>query len=110
MAKPSSIRTIVVRACTGLGTLWLAAGVLKLIFGVEVTLPIFPPIDLDRVATWPAVAVGLSLVFVGAWLQRISSASTEDVLRGFAEDDVPLLREGDVADQLRIIHPDVRSG
>jgi hypothetical protein len=78
MASSTRIRAILAGACTGLGTLWTAAGVLKLIFGIRVTFPIFPPIDLERVAAWPAVATGLLLVFLGAWLQRVSTASAND--------------------------------
>jgi hypothetical protein len=68
--KPSAIWGFVAKASSALGTIWTAAGVLKLVFGVRVTLPLFPPIDLERVAEWPSILVGLALVFVGAWLRR----------------------------------------
>jgi hypothetical protein len=91
METSSRIRAILARACTGLGTLWTAAGVLKLIFGIRVTFPVFPPIDLERVAAWPAVAIGLLLVFLGAWLQRVSTASANDAQILANASAVPLL-------------------
>jgi hypothetical protein len=86
MPKPSRTRAILAGTCTGLGTLWAAAGVLKLIFGTRITLILFPPLDLERVAAWPAVAIGLLLVFLGAWLQRSSAAAVPDNPRTFAND------------------------
>jgi hypothetical protein len=53
-----------------LGSVWGAAGALKLIFGVRITFPLFPPIDLERVSPWPAIAVALGLFALGAWLGR----------------------------------------
>jgi hypothetical protein len=78
MRKSSRIAGILASISTALGTLWVAAGVLKFIFGVRITLAIFPPIDLERVAVWPAVSVGLLLVFCGAWLRRISLDSASN--------------------------------
>lgn len=54
----------------GLGTIWTWAGVAKMIFGVRITLPIFPAVDLTRVDATPAVLIGLGLVVLGAWLKR----------------------------------------
>ena len=53
-----------------LGSVWGAAGALKLIFGVRIIFPLFPPIDLERVSPWPAIAVALGLFALGAWLGR----------------------------------------
>ncbi len=53
-----------------LGSVWGAAGALKLIFGVRITFPIFPPIDLERVSPGPAIAIALGLFALGAWLGR----------------------------------------
>ena len=53
-----------------LGSVWGAAGALKLIFGIRITFPLFPPIDLERVSPGPAIAVALGLFALGAWLGR----------------------------------------
>jgi hypothetical protein len=53
-----------------LGSVWGAAGALKLIFGIRITFPLFPPVDLERVSPWPAIAVALGLFALGAWLGR----------------------------------------
>ena len=46
-----------------------------MIFGVRITFPLFPPIDLERVAPAPALIVSLVLCFVGAWLERTARAT-----------------------------------
>lgn len=53
-----------------LGSVWGAAGALKLIFGIRITFPLFPPIDLERVSPGPAIAVALGLFALGSWLGR----------------------------------------
>src|SRR3982751_2349147 len=70
MPQFSTMRSALGKVCFGLGSVWTAAGVLKLIFGIRITFPLFPPLDLERVAPGPAITVGLLLVFVGAWLER----------------------------------------
>ena len=77
----NSVRTIVAKSSEVLGTIWAAAGALKLIFGVRITLPLFPPLDLQQVAVWPSLGIGLALVFLGAWLRRTSADNTtRDIL------------------------------
>ena len=66
--------------CFTLGTLWAAAGVLKLLFGVRMTLPILPPFGLERVAVVPSVLTGLVLFAIGAVLGREASATDERAL------------------------------
>jgi hypothetical protein len=53
-----------------LGSVWGAAGALKLIFGIRITFPLFPPVDLERVSPGPAIAIALGLFALGAWLGR----------------------------------------
>jgi hypothetical protein len=50
MRKFVRTRLALAKICFGLGSIWTAAGVLKLIFGVRVTLPLLPPLDLERVS------------------------------------------------------------
>ena len=57
-----------------LGSVWGAAGALKLIFGIRITFPLFPPIDLERVSPGPAIAVAVGLFALGAWLGRGTEA------------------------------------
>ena len=57
-----------------LGSVWGAAGALKLIFGIRITFPLFPPIDLERVSPGPAIAIALGLFALGAWLGRGTAA------------------------------------
>jgi hypothetical protein len=70
MPQFSVVRSALGKICFGLGSVWIAAGVLKLVFGIRIIFPLFPPLDLDRVAAGPSITVGLLLVFVGAWLER----------------------------------------
>lgn len=60
-------------ACFTLGTLWAAAGVLRFLFGVRMTLPILPPFGLERVVVVPSVVTGLVLFAIGAVLGRQAS-------------------------------------
>lgn len=65
-----STRKVLADCSYFLGSVWGAAGALKLIFGIRITFPLFPPIDLERVSPWPAIAVALGLFALGAWLGR----------------------------------------
>lgn len=40
------LRTIIAGICHGLGAVWAIAATLRLIFGVAVTFPLLPPLDL----------------------------------------------------------------
>jgi hypothetical protein len=60
-----------------LGSVWGAAGALKLIFGIRITFPLFPPIDLERVSPGPAIAIALGLFVLGAWLGRGTGATAD---------------------------------
>jgi hypothetical protein len=68
----SKARLALGKVSFGLGSIWTAAGVLKLVFGIRITFPLFPPLDLERVSPGPTIAIGLILVFIGAWLERMS--------------------------------------
>ena len=63
------IRTLSTTAFA-LGGMWAAAGVLHLVFGVAVTFPLLPPIDLGRVHDGTAFASALCYVGAGALLGR----------------------------------------
>jgi len=63
--------------CHFLGSLWGAAGALKLIFGVRITFPLFPPIDLERVSPAPAIAIAVGLFVLGGWLGRKGRPTAE---------------------------------
>jgi hypothetical protein len=70
-----STRKVIAACCFFLSSVWGAAGALKIIFGVRITFPLFPPIGLERVAPAPALIVSLALGFLGAWLERTSRAT-----------------------------------
>jgi hypothetical protein len=72
MLVSPSARKAVAGCCFFLSSVWGSAGALKLIFGVRITFPLFPPIDLERVAPAPALAVCLAFCILGAWLERTS--------------------------------------
>lgn len=102
MVMSSSVRAMVAKSCFALGSVWAAAGVLKLIFGVRITFLLFPPIDLERVATGPAITIGLVLVFSGAWLERRGASAGARERNSLAHHDAsPLLVEPLPEEQLR---------
>lgn len=75
MRRSPSTRASLGGACHALGGVWLVAGVLRLVFGVAVTFPLLPPVDLERVSAGLALAVGGALVAAGAWLGRAARRS-----------------------------------
>lgn len=100
MVKTSDLRGVLAKSCFALGSVWTVAGVLKLIFGVRITLLLFPPLDLDRVSPAPAIAIGLLLVFVGAWLERRAGSVAKQEAGGLpAEHRRPLLHTQRAAGQ-----------
>lgn len=85
-----SARQFAGKVCYVLGILWAASGALKALFGVMITLPGLPPLDLQRVHQGSAMVIGCCLYFAGAWLSRGSIAplnqpATDPVLRPEAE-------------------------
>lgn len=96
MLLTQSARRAVSGACFALGSLWAGAGVLKLLFGVRITLPIFPPLDLDRVLVVPAIGIGLGLAILGAWLGRTQPYNRSREAAGVGASDQPLFAPGSV--------------
>jgi hypothetical protein len=43
-----------------------------LAFGIRITFPLFPPLDLERVSPVSALATALGFIVLGAWLGRTS--------------------------------------
>jgi hypothetical protein len=83
-----NIRRAIASVCHTLGVVWAAAGALRLIFGVRITFPLFPPIDLARVAVAPSLAIALLFLAAGAWLRRSALArEAESPLSGTAAAD-----------------------
>lgn len=74
MRLSTSARAAFGGACHALGGIWTVAGVLRLIFGVRVTFPLLPPVDLEQVDPILALAVGAVLIAAGAWLGRSARA------------------------------------
>ena len=70
MRLPLSIIRTLSTTCFALGGMWAAAGVLHLVFGVAVTFPLLPPIDLGRVHVETAFATAFCFVVAGAVLGR----------------------------------------
>ena len=77
LGSTTSLRILLGKTAEVLGTIWTAAGALKLIFGVRITLPLFPPLDLQQVSVWPSLGIGLALVFLGAWLRRTGAEKAD---------------------------------
>jgi hypothetical protein len=70
------MRRFLSSACFTFGSIWAAAGILKAVFGVRLTLPLLPPLGLEQVAVIPSLVIGLVLFAAGAVLGR--AASTRD--------------------------------
>jgi hypothetical protein len=68
------MRRFLSSACFSLGTVWAAAGILKLLFGVRLTLPLLPPFGLEQIAIVPSLLTGLVLFAIGALLGRAVDA------------------------------------
>jgi hypothetical protein len=66
----SEIRAGLAHVCFALGNVWAVAGACRLIFGIKITLPILPPLGLEGVHGWWALAVSLGLFTAAAWLGR----------------------------------------
>jgi hypothetical protein len=64
------MRRFLSSACFALGVVWTTAGAFKFLFGVQLTLPLLPPLGLERVAVVPSIAIGLVLFAVGAVLAK----------------------------------------
>lgn len=78
MTLPHSTRKALAACCFFLGSVWGAAGAFKMIFGIRITFPLFPPIDLARVSAVPALAVAIGFAALGAWLGRTSRAPADE--------------------------------
>lgn len=70
MRISNRLRATIAGACHAVGAVWAVAAVLRLIFGVAVTFPLLPPLDLARVHVVPAFAVALGLFALGALVGR----------------------------------------
>jgi hypothetical protein len=75
MSVYHSARKTIAGACFFLGSIWSAAGVFKMIFGVRITYSLLPSIDLERVQPMPALIFALGFCVLGAWLERTSRES-----------------------------------
>lgn len=64
------IHSLLSNACFALGSVWGIAGACKLAFGIRITLPILPPLDLERVDGWWSLAVALVLFLAAGWFGR----------------------------------------
>jgi hypothetical protein len=81
-------------ACFTFGSVWAAAGILKLLFGVRLTLPLLPPLGLGQVAVIPSLITGLVLFSIGAVLGRGANASDGLTLNDVSLEPETLLGEG----------------
>jgi hypothetical protein len=71
-----SARKAIAGGCFFLGSIWAAAGVFKMIFGVRITFSLLPPFGLERVNPLPALVVAFGFCVLGAWLERTSRESS----------------------------------
>lgn len=71
----NSARKAIAGGCFFLGSIWAAAGVFKMIFGVRITFSLLPPFGLERVNPLPALVVAFGFCVLGAWLERTSRES-----------------------------------
>jgi hypothetical protein len=90
------MRRFLSSACFVLGTVWSAAGVLKLLFGTRLTLPLLPPLGLEQIAVARSITIGLALFAFGAVLARarrqLETADLADPTRGVDRLlDVPIM-------------------
>lgn len=90
------VRRVLGEVCNTLGVIWAAAGLLKLVFGVQITFPLFPPLDLTRVAPLDALGVAFVLVTCGAWLRRSARTveDADDIAARWADRVPPSVGEG----------------
>lgn len=86
-----SLRKVLAGVCFALSSVWAVAGSFKLIFGVRVTFPLLPPVDLQHVAPAPALTIALVLIFVGGWLGRtdLNSAAEGEELESMDQRTLP---------------------
>jgi ATP-dependent Clp protease ATP-binding subunit ClpC len=52
------------------GTVWAAAGAMKLIFGIAISFPLLPPFGLENINAARSLAIGVILFAIGAVLRR----------------------------------------
>jgi hypothetical protein len=91
-----STRKVLAGACFALSAVWAVAGAFKLIFGVRITFPLLPPLDLERVAPVPTLAVAVGLMIIGAWLGRTRGAVSRRGTRGLQMADQQLIADNEV--------------
>jgi len=95
MRLSNRLRSGISGFCHTLGAVWAVAALLRLVFGVAVTFPLLPPLDLVRVHVVPAFAASLALFLVGALIGRVRP---EELLQ-HESSHRPALREADPLDQ-----------
>lgn len=71
----NSARKAIAGGCFFLGSLWAAAGVFKMLFGVRITLSLLPPLGLERVDPLPSLVAAFGFCVLGAWLERSTGES-----------------------------------
>ncbi|MGH7714014.1 MAG: hypothetical protein ACREOG_22230 [Gemmatimonadaceae bacterium] len=76
MRLSATARASIAGACHALGGVWMIAGLLRAFFGVAVTVPFLPPVDLARVAVGPSLLIGGALILFGAWMGRGARRAT----------------------------------
>jgi hypothetical protein len=69
------VRSALSGAAFAVGSLWAVAGLLHAIFGVAITFPLLPPLDLERISEVSAVAHALAFFAAGAVLGRWARAA-----------------------------------
>jgi hypothetical protein len=80
-----TVRRLASTTCFFLGSVWAAAGSFKLIFGIRITFPLLPPLDLERVSPVSACLLALGFFAVGAWLGRVASERVANPIPGSAD-------------------------
>ena len=96
MRLSNRLRTTLAGACHALGAVWAIAATLRLVFGIAVTFPLLPPLDLARVQVLPAFAASLGLFLLGALIGR---SGGETVLHEGQPVSRPALAEPSAPDQ-----------
>lgn len=103
MQLSERVRSSLSGACYTLAAVWAVAGTFKLIFGIRITFPLLPPVDLERVAAVPSLATAVALIATGAWLSRTA--------RPRARDEAPVaLQSGQVTEVLAAPTPPAAFG
>lgn len=65
------LRSYVSATCFAIGGVWAVAAALKMIFGIEITFPLLPPLALEKVDVMKSFIAALAWFAAGAVIRRL---------------------------------------